>query len=392
MMSKSYPFSSRTKHFVQPKQWASMRVAKEQEKKTGKRIIHFEKGDYQGPDFDTPKHVLDATEQALREGYVRYDPGPGLDELRQAIADRMANRGRITDPEEVLVTAGAKHALTMNLLTFLEDGDEVIFPNPGYPPDEVWAKYTGAVIKHTPLTKPDWQFDVEKLEELITPKTKLVIINTPQRPNGDLVNNPEEIADMLMRHPHVMVISDEIFSEVTFDKPHMSISGIDKIKDRVICIDTFSKTWAMTGWRIGWTVAPRPVIEKLSIFLQDSITNVAAFIQKAAYAALTGDQTWVENKLQLLKSKRDRMVAGLNSIDGITCASPDGAFYAFADITGTGLTSQEFTDRLVERANVAVVAGTAFGSQGEGYVRITYACSDEDIDEGIERIRNADLS
>ncbi|NIP30436.1 MAG: aminotransferase class I/II-fold pyridoxal phosphate-dependent enzyme [Candidatus Dadabacteria bacterium] len=391
-MSKSYPFSSRTKHFVQPKQWASMRVAKEQEKKTGKRIIHFEKGDYQGPDFDTPKHVLDATEQALREGYVRYDPGPGLDELRQAIADRMANRGRITDPEEVLVTAGAKHALTMNLLTFLEDGDEVIFPNPGYPPDEVWAKYTGAVIKHTPLTKPDWQFDVEKLEELITPKTKLVIINTPQRPNGDLVNNPEEIADMLMRHPHVMVISDEIFSEVTFDKPHMSISGIDKIKDRVICIDTFSKTWAMTGWRIGWTVAPRPVIEKLSIFLQDSITNVAAFIQKAAYAALTGDQTWVENKLQLLKSKRDRMVAGLNSIDGITCASPDGAFYAFADITGTGLTSQEFTDRLVERANVAVVAGTAFGSQGEGYVRITYACSDEDIDEGIERIRNADLS
>ncbi len=134
------------------------------------------------------------------------------------------------------------------------------------------------------------------------------------------------------------------------------------------------------------------MIEKLSIFLQDSITNVAAFIQKAAYAALTGDQTWVENKLQLLKSKRDRMVAGLNSIDGITCASPDGAFYAFADITGTGLTSQEFTDRLVERANVAVVAGTAFGSQGEGYVRITYACSDEDIDEGIERIRNADLS
>ena len=391
-MSSSYPFSSRISHFVQPKQWASMRVAKELEKKTGMRIIHFEKGDYQGPDFDTPQHVLDATEQALREGYVRYDPGPGLPELRQAIADRMANRGRITEPDEVLVTAGAKHSLTMNLLTFLEDGDEVIFPNPGYPPDEVWAKYTNAVIKHTPLTKPDWQFDVEKLEELITPKTKLVIINTPQRPNGDLVNNPQEIADMLQRHPHVMVISDEIFSEVTFDKPHKSIAGIDSIRDRVICIDTFSKTWAMTGWRIGWTVAPKPVIEKLSIFLQDSITNVAAFIQKAAYAALTGDQGWVEHKLELLKSKRDRMVNGLNTIDGITCPSPDGAFYAFADISGTGLTSQEFTDRLMERAGVAVVAGTAFGSQGEGYVRITYACSDEDIDEGIERIRNADLS
>lgn len=391
-MSVSYPFSSRTEHFVQPKQWASMRVAKEQEKKTGKRIIHFEKGDYQGPDFETPKHVLDATEKALRDGYVRYDPGPGLDELRQAIADRMANRGRPTDPEEVLVTAGAKHALTMNLLTFLQDGDEVIFPNPGYPPDEVWAKYTNAVIKHTPLTKPDWQFDVEKLEKLITPKTKLLIINTPQRPNGDLVNNPEEIAEMLKRHPHVMVISDEIFSEVTFDKPHKSICAIEHIRDRVIVIDTFSKTWAMTGWRIGWTVAPKPVIEKLSIFLQDSITNVAAFIQKAAYTAMTGQQDWVEHKLKLLKSKRDRMVAGLNTIDGIKCASPDGAFYAFADITGTGLTSQEFTDRLVERANVAVVAGTAFGSQGEGYVRITYACSDEDIDEGIRRMKEVDLS
>ncbi len=391
-MSDSYPFSSRTKHFVQPKQWASMRVAKEQEKKTGQRIIHFEKGDYQGPDFETPQHVLDATEKALRDGYVRYDPGPGLDELRKAIADRMARRGRPTVPEEVLVTAGAKHALTMNLLTFLQDGDEVIFPNPGYPPDEVWAKYTGAVIKHTPLTKPDWQFDVEALEKLITPKTKLLIINTPQRPNGDLVNNPEEIAEMLKRYPHVMVITDEIFSEVTFDKPHKSISAVEHLRDRVIVIDTFSKTWAMTGWRIGWTVAPKPVIEKLSIFLQDSITNVAAFIQKAAFTAMTGDQGWVENKLSLLKSKRDRMVAGLNTIDGIKCASPDGAFYAFADISGTGLTSQEFTDRLVERANVAVVAGTAFGSQGEGYVRITYACSDEDIDEGIKRMKEVDLS
>lgn len=391
-MSIDYPFSSRIKHFVPPRQWASMRVARDLERETGKKIIHFEKGDYQGPDFETPQHVLDATDQALRDGYVRYDPGPGLPELRQAIADMMAKRGRPTLPEEVIVTAGAKHSLTMNLLTFLEDGDEVIFPNPGYPPDEVWAKYTNAVIKHTPLTKPDWQFNVDELEKLITPKTKLVIINTPQRPNGHLVENPQEIADMLQRHPHVMIISDEIFSQVTFGKPHISICSIEEIRDRVIIIDTFSKTWAMTGWRIGWTVAPKPVIDKLSIFLQDSITNVAAFIQKAATAAMTGQQTWVEEKLILLQNKRDLMVNGLNEIDGITCDSPDGAFYAFADISGTGLTSQEFTDRLVERAGVAVVAGTAFGSQGEGYVRITYACSDEDIIEGLKRIKNADLS
>jgi len=391
-MSIEYPFSSRIKHFVPPRQWASMRVARDLEKKTGQKIIHFEKGDYQGPDFETPQHILDATEKALRDGYVRYDPGPGLAELREAIAEMMAKRGRITEPEEVIVTAGAKHSLTMNLLTFLEDGDEVVFPNPGYPPDEVWAKYTNAVIKHTPLSKPDWQFDVEKLEQLITPKTKLLIINTPQRPNGHLVENPQEIADMLQRHPQVMIISDEIFSQVTFDKPHISISSLEELKDRVIVIDTFSKTWAMTGWRIGWTVAPKPVIDKLSIFLQDSITNVAAFIQKAATAAITGSQDWVDEKLILLKNKRDLMVNGLNEIDGITCDLPDGAFYAFADITGTGLTSQEFTDRLVERAGVAVVAGTAFGSQGEGYVRITYACADEDIKEGLERIKNADLS
>ncbi len=391
-MSIDYPFSSRIKHFVPPRQWASMRVARDLERETGKKIIHFEKGDYQGPDFETPQHVLDATEQALRDGYVRYDPGPGLPELRQAIADMMAKRGRPTLPEEVIVTAGAKHSLTMNLLTFLEDGDEVIFPNPGYPPDEVWAKYTNAVIKHTPLTKPDWQFNVEELEKLITPKTKLVIINTPQRPNGHLVENPQEIADMLQRHPQVMIISDEIFSQVTFGKPHLSICAIEEIRDRVIVIDTFSKTWAMTGWRIGWTVAPKPVIDKLSIFLQDSITNVAAFIQKAATSAITGQQTWVEEKLVLLQNKRDLMVNGLNEIDGITCDSPDGAFYAFADISGTGLTSQEFTDRLVERAGVAVVAGTAFGSQGEGFVRITYACADEDIIEGLKRIKECDLS
>ncbi|MFI5322399.1 MAG: pyridoxal phosphate-dependent aminotransferase [Thermodesulfobacteriota bacterium] len=390
-MAVSYPFSSKISHFVPPKQWASMRVARELEKKTGKKIIHFEKGDYQGPDFDTPEHVLQATEQALRDGYVRYDPGPGLPELREAIAAEMTSRGRKTKPEEVIVTAGAKHALTMSLLTFLEEGDEVIFPNPGYPPDEVWAKYVRAGINHTPLTKPDWQFDIEKLESLITPKTKLLIINTPQRPNGHLVENPEEIAELCFKYPNLMVISDEIFSHVTYDKPHKTISAISGMEDRTIVIDTFSKTYAMTGWRIGWAVAPVPVIDKLSIFLQDSITNVAAFIQKAAYAAMTGPQDWTIRKTNLLKKKRDRMVAGLNTIPEIKCDTPDGAFYAFPDISGTGLTSQEFTDRLVETVGVAVVAGTAFGSQGEGYVRVTYACPDSDIDEGIRRIKNADL-
>ena len=390
-MTIRYPFSKRVNHFVPPKQWASMRIAKEVEKNTGKKVIHFEKGDYQGPDFETPQHVLDATEQALRDGYVRYDPGPGLDELREALAQEMNGRGRPTDPEEVIVTAGAKHALTMTLLTFLEEGDHVIFPNPGYPPDEVWAKYVRAKIDHTPLTSPGWQFDVEKLDAMITDKTKLLIINTPQRPNGHLVENPEEIAKLCEKYPNLMVLTDEIFSHVTYDKPHLSISSVPGMAERSIVIDTFSKTYAMTGWRIGFAVAPKPVIDKLSIFLQDSITNVAAFIQKAAYVALTGPQDWVHKKHALLKQKRDRMVAGLNTVPGVSCDTPDGAFYAFADIRGTGLTSQEFTDQLVETAGVAVVAGTAFGSQGEGFIRVTYACADEDIDEGIRRMREANL-
>jgi len=391
-MAVSYPFSSKISHFVPPKQWASMRVARDLEKKTGQKIIHFEKGDYQGPDFDTPQHVLDATEQALRDGYVRYDPGPGLPELREALAEEMTGRGRPTKPEEVIVTAGAKHALTMSLLTFLEEGDHVIFPNPGYPPDEVWAKYVRAKIDHTPLTDPDWQFDIEKLDAMITPKTKLLIINTPQRPNGHLVENPEEIAELCFKNPQLMVITDEIFSHVTYDKPHKSISTVPGMAERSIVIDTFSKTYAMTGWRIGFAVAPVPVIDKLSIFLQDSITNVAAFIQKAAYCALTGPQDWVHKKHALLKQKRDRMVAGLNTVPGVSCDTPDGAFYAFADIRGTGLTSQEYTDQLVEKAGVAVVAGTAFGSQGEGFIRVTYACADEDIDEGIRRMKEIALS
>jgi aspartate/methionine/tyrosine aminotransferase len=391
-MATTYPFSSKISHFVPPKQWASMRVAKELEKSTGKKVIHFEKGDYQGPDFETPHHILEATEQALKDGYVRYDPGPGLSELREAIAQEMIQRGRPTTWDEVIVTAGAKQSLKMSLLTFLDDDDEVIFPNPGYPPDEVWAKYARAKVGHTPLTRPEWQFDVGKLEKMITPKTKLLIINTPQRPNGHLVENPEEIAELCLKHRDLMVISDEIFSHVVYDgKQHKSISAVPGMAERTIVIDTFSKTYAMTGWRIGWTVAPTPVIEKLSIFLQDSITNVAAFIQKAAYAAMTGPQDWVVNKTKILQSKRDRIVKGLNSVPGVKCDAPSGAFYAFPDITGTGLTSQEFTDRLIETAGVAVVAGTAFGSQGEGYVRVTYACANEDIDEGIRRMQEANI-
>ena len=384
-----YNFSKRTKHFTLPKQWASMRVAKQLEKETGKKIIHCEKGDYQGPDFETPQHILDATVDALEAGYVRYDPGPGLPELREYIAtETMKDRRPGTNPEEVIITAGAKNALTMSLLTILEDGDEVVFPNPGYPPDEVWAKYANAKIQHTPLNKGDWQYDIAKLDKMVTDKTKLLIINTPQRPNGQLVENPEEIAEIVLKHPDLLVITDEIFSQVIYDgQKHNTISSIPEMRDRCIIIDTWSKTYAMTGWRIGFAVANEEIITKLSIFLQDSITNVAAFIQRAAFEAVSGPQDWTIEKRDLLQHKRDLMVKGLNEVPGIECVTPPGSFYCFPDISGTGLTSQEFTDKLVVEAGVAVVAGTAFGTQGEGFARITFAISDDDIHEGIERMK-----
>lgn len=384
-----YNFSKRTDHFTLPKQWDSMRVAKKLEKETGKKIIHFEKGDYQGDDFETPQHILDATVRALESGYVRYDPGPGLPELREYIAtETMKERRPGTKPEEVIICAGAKNALTMTLLSLLEDGDHVIFPNPGYPPDEVWAKYANAKIDHTPLNKEDWQYDLDKLDAMITDKTKLLIINTPQRPNGQIVENPEAIAEIVLKHPNLLVITDEIFSQVIYDgKKHKTISALPEMKDRCIVIDTWSKTYAMTGWRIGFAVANEEIITKLSIFLQDSITNVAAFIQRAAYEAVTGPQDWTIEKRDLLEKKRNLMVEGLNSLPGVKCITPPGSFYCFPDITGTGMTSQEFTDKLVVEAGVAVVAGTAFGTQGEGFVRVTYAVHDDDIAEGIKRMK-----
>ncbi len=381
-------FARGTEHFVPPKQWESMRRAKELEKKLGQRIVHFEKGDFAGEDFTLPEHISEAAIKVLRQGGVRYDPGPGIPPLREAIAREMTGRGRPTEMDEVVVTGGAKHALFMSLLTLLDPGDEVIFPNPGYPPDEVWIRFCGAKPVYAPLNPPTFQYDLDRLEEVITPRTKLLILNTPQRPNGCVVKDLEKIAEICLKHD-LLVISDEIFSHIVYEGRHRTISEIPEMRDRTIVIDTFSKTYTMTGFRIGWIVAPRPIAEKLSIFLQDSITNVALFIQEAALAALTGPQEAFEKMRQSLKRKRDRFVTGLNKIPGIQCLPPEGTFYAFPNISGTGMTSQQFTDYLMNSYGVAVVSGTAFGSQGEGFVRMTFAVPDEEIEEGLKRIRQA---
>ena len=381
--------SSRTSHFVLPKQWASMRKAEALERETGKKVIHFEKGDFQGDEFYPAKHIYEAAANAVHEGHVRYVPGPGLPELRDAIAEEATKRGRPTKREEVLVTMGAKHALTQSLLTLVDQGDEVIFPNPGYPPDEFWITYAGGKVVYAPLVEPNFGFDLEALEGLMNERTKLLIINSPQRPNGMAVGHLAEIAEICKRN-NVMVLTDEIFSHMVYaPSVHTTIAAEPGIADRSILVDTFSKTYIMTGFRVGWCVASEEMITAMDIFQQNSVTNVPAFVQMAALAAITGPQEHVIETTARLQAKRDRMVAALNTMDGIDCVAPDGSFYVFPDIRGTGMTAQQFADYLIEDYGVGVVAGSAFGDRGEGHVRITYAAPNDVIDEGMERMAEA---
>ena len=381
--------SSRTQHFVLPKQWASMRKAEALEKETGKRILHFEKGDFQGDEFYPAPHIYEAAAKAVHDGHVRYVPGPGLPELRDAIAEEMTSRGRPTKREEVLVTMGAKHALTQSLLTIVDQGDEVIFPNPGYPPDEFWITYAGGKVVYAPLVEPDFAFDLDSLRSLITPKTKMLIINTPQRPNGMIVRQLDEIAEICKEHG-IIVLTDEIFSHMVYEpQVHESISYVKDFKDQSIVVDTFSKTYIMTGFRIGWCVANAELITAMDIFQQNSVTNVPAFVQLAGLAAMTGPQEHVAQQTARLKAKRDFVVEAFNKIDGIECLTPDGSFYVFPDIRGTGMTAQQFADYLVEDHQVGVVAGNAFGDRGEGHIRFTYAAPDDILEEGMDRIAKA---
>ncbi len=381
--------SSRTQHFVLPKQWASMRKAEALERETGQRILHFEKGDFQGDEFYPAPHIYEAAARAVHEGHVRYVPGPGMPELRDAIAEEMTSRGRPTKREEVLVTMGAKHALTQSLLTIVDQGDEVIFPNPGYPPDEFWITYAGGKVVYAPLVEPDFAFDLDSLQSLITPKTKMLIINTPQRPNGMIVHQLDEIAAICAEHG-IIVLTDEIFSHMVYEpQTHESISYVKDFKDQAIVVDTFSKTYIMTGFRIGWCVANAELITAMDIFQQNSVTNVPAFVQLAGLAALTGPQDHVLQQTARLKAKRDFVVDAFNKIDGIECIAPDGSFYVFPDIRGTGMTAQQFADYLVEEHGVGVVAGNAFGDRGEGHIRFTYASPDEILEEGMYRIAKA---
>ncbi|MGA9898732.1 MAG: pyridoxal phosphate-dependent aminotransferase [Terriglobales bacterium] len=352
----------------------------------GKDIVHLEIGE---PDFDTPKNVVDAAIDALHKGWTHYGPSAGLPELRQAIAEEVSrSRGVKVTAEEVVVVPGGKPIIFFSILALADAGDEVIYPNPGFPIYESMINYAGA--KAVPIRlheERDFGLDVKELKALITDRTKLVIINSPQNPTGgvlseqDIAGIAEAIGDR-----NIMVLSDEIYSRLIFEGEHHSIMAVPGFKERTILLDGFSKTWAMTGWRMGYGVMRADLAGQIARLNTNSNSCTASFTQIAGIEAIRGEQSSVEKMRKEFQRRRDAFVAGLNTIKGFSCRLPKGAFYVFPNITKTGWKSKQLADALLEQAGVACLSGTAFGDYGEGYLRFSVANSLENLNKALARV------
>ncbi len=355
----------------------------------GKSIIHLEIGQ---PDFPTPSHICEAAYQAMQAGYTGYGPAAGLPEFRQAIADYVtATRDVGIQPNEVVVTPGAKPVIFFTVLALVNPGDEVIYPNPGFPVYESVINFVGAKAVPLPLQEDlEFRFRLEDLQAAISERTKLLIINSPHNPTGSVLTTDElaAIAD-LANHYDFYVLSDEVYSRMSYDENSPSILSFPGMKERTILVDGHSKTYAMTGWRLGYGVAPQPIIEKLVQLMINSNSCTCSFSQIAGIEALVGSQAPVEGMIAEFRQRRDAIVAGLNAIAGIHCLKPAGAFYVFPNIKQLPLSSDALADYLLAEAGVAVLAGTAFGKFGEGYIRLSYANSLANIQIALERIRAA---
>ncbi|MFM2133252.1 MAG: hypothetical protein RL156_533 [Bacteroidota bacterium] len=358
----------------------------------GKNIVHLEIGE---PDFDTPDNIIEAAKNALDNSWTHYGPSNGLPAAREACAAYF-NKTRGIDlynANEVVIVPGAKPIIFYALMAVLDEGDEVIYPNPGFPIYESVINFLKAVPVPLPLKEEkEFRFDLADVEARITPKTRMIILNTPQNPTGGILTHEdlEGLAKLAVKHD-LIVFSDEIYSQVTYDDfKHETITQFEGMKERTIVLDGFSKTFAMTGWRLGYGLMPEE-IAKVVAKLQTNCTSCApSFTQIAGIEALT-DSTLprVGEFIAEFKRRRDVIVEGLNSIPGFRCHSPKGAFYVFPNITGTGMTSQECADFLLYEAGVACLSGTAFGAVGEGFIRFSYANSVENIEEALRRIRTA---
>ena len=353
----------------------------------GRHIVHMEIGQ---PDFKTPQNIIDAAYRAMNDGYTGYTPTPGLLTARQTIAEYAAGQKNITTSEnEVVIVPGGKPVMFYTMLMLVNPGDEVIYPNPSFPIYESCINFAGGVPVPLKLSaENDFRVDLEAFKGLITPKTKLVIINSPSNPTGGVFTREDVlgIADILRDRPDIFILSDEIYDRLIFEGEAFSIASLPGFKDRTVILDGFSKTYAMTGWRLGYGIMHPELAAHMSMLMVNSNSCAAAFSQMAAIEALTGPQTAVDTMRAAFMERRDVLVEALNAIDGMRCCLPKGAFYAFPDISAFGVSSEEFASRLLDEAGVAAAHGTAFGAYGEGYLRLSYATSIENIKIAVERI------
>lgn len=356
----------------------------------GKNIVHLEIGE---PDFDTPKNIKDAAVKALYAGYTHYVPAAGIQELREAIAEDVAKSRKIeVEPEEVVVTPGAKPIVFFAILACVNPGEEVLYPNPGFPIYESVINFVGAKPVPVPLKEEnDFGINHEYVKNKITKKTKMIIINSPENPTGYVLTKEDLklIADCVAKRDDVLVFSDEVYSRIIYEGEHQSIASLPGMKEKTILLDGFSKTYAMTGWRLGYGVMRKDLAQKITQLMTNSNSCTCAFVQMAGIEALKSPQDSVAEMVAEFKKRREIIVSGLNNIQGIKCKKPLGAFYVFPNITGTGRKSQELSDYLLNKAGVAVLPGTSFGAYGEGYLRLSFANSVENIKEALNRISEA---
>ncbi len=355
--------------------------------RAGRDIIHLEIGE---PDFDTPVHIREAAKRALDEGATHYGPAAGLPELREAIAKHVGlTRGVPVSPEEVVVTPGGKPIMFFTILALVNAGDEVIHPNPGFPIYESVVNFVGGVPVPIPLREESgFGFDMDEFERRLSPRTRLIIVNSPQNPTGGVLDRRqlERIAAAAVERG-ITILTDEIYREFLYEGEFVSMLGFPGVRERAVLLDGFSKTYAMTGWRLGYGVMPAPLAEHVTRLMVNSASCTASFVQLAGIAALEGDQTPVTQMVEAFRRRRDLVVDGLNTLPGVSCISPRGAFYAFPNVTRLGRPSSEIAERLLTEAGVALLPGSAFGAHGEGYLRLSYANSEANLRAALERMR-----
>jgi len=352
----------------------------------GKDIIHLEIGE---PDFDTPPNIVNSGIDALRAGWTHYGPAAGLPDLREAIAEEVSRSREVeVTSEEVVVVPGGKPIIFFSILALIDEGDEVIYPNPGFPIYESMIRYVGGRAVPIRLREEkDFSLDVDELAHLVSDRTRLVILNSPHNPTGGVLNKRDlkQIAEAIGDR-NIFVLSDEIYSRLIFEGKHHSIIAEPGFKDRTILLDGFSKSYAMTGWRMGYGVMRTDLAVQIARLMTNSNSCTASFTQVAGVEALHGDQSSVEHMRDEFQRRRDAFVAGLNQIKGFSCRMPKGAFYVFPNVTGTGWKSKALADALLEEAGIACLSGTSFGEFGEGYLRFSIANSMENLDRALEKI------